>query len=47
MVANKDGVIDEAERKMLEYQALNILKLSPERIVELEALVQFLDEGEI
>lgn len=47
IVANKDGIIDAAERKMLEYQALNILKLTPERISELEALAQFLEDGEI
>lgn len=46
-VANKDGVIDASERKMLEYQAFNILKLSQQRVDELEALAQFLDEGEL
>lgn len=46
-VANKDGVIDASERKMLEYQAFNILKLTQQRVNELEALAQFLDEGEL
>lgn len=47
LVANKDGVIDAAERRMLEYQAFNILKLTPQRVETLEALAQFLDAGEI
>ena len=47
LVANKDGVIDASERRMLEYQAFNILKLTPQRVEALEALAQFLDEGEI
>lgn len=47
MVANKDGIIDAAERKMLEYQAFNILKLTPERVGELEAMAQFQKEGEV
>lgn len=47
MVANKDGVIDAAERKMLEYQAFNILKLTPKRVEELEAMAQFLKEGDV
>ena len=47
MVAKKDGMIDASERKMLEYQAFNILKLTPKRVEELEALAQFLEEGEL
>ncbi|MBO7146750.1 MAG: hypothetical protein J6W81_03270 [Lentisphaeria bacterium] len=47
LFANKDGFIDSAERKMLEYQASQILKLSSARVLELEAMATLLNEGDL